>query len=181
MTDDELMYAITQQDKEAFTALVNCHVDGSYAYAFRLAQSSQLAEDLVQDIWLVVWQRARQYKPGRVQFEIWLHKILYNKFIDVVRRKKPDYDTHYVENQPADDNAYADRVIRERFNRYNSALRDLPHNQRAALLLVHIQNFNQKQVAIILGMSVRAVESLLARGRRTLQKADQSFQGELHD
>lgn len=175
------MHAIIQQDKEAFTTLVNRHVDGLYAYAFRLAQSSQLAEDLVQDAWLIVWERASRYKPGRVQFKTWIHKILHNKFIDVLRRKKPDYDTEYVETQVIDGRAFTDRATRERFNHYDSSLLKLPHNQRAALLLVHVQNFNQKQVSIIMGLSVRAVESLLARGKRTLQKADQSFQGDLHD
>jgi RNA polymerase sigma-70 factor (ECF subfamily) len=54
--------------------------------------------------------------------------------------------------------------------RLEAALTALPQNQRAALLLTEVQGLSNQQVADVLAVGVRAVESLLARARRTLRE-----------
>lgn len=170
------MQAIANYDQKAFTELVTRHLDSLFAYALRLSGSTQQAEDLVQDTWLTVWQKAFQYQPGKVRPTTWLHKVLHNRYIDMVRKKTPIYvgqpvsDSPYTTEESA--NFEDDAELQLRFATYTKALQTLPEAQRAALLLAHVQGFSNKEVATILGVSVRAVESLQARARRTLQNAD---------
>ena len=165
-----LMHAVARGDHGAFRALVARHLDPLHSYALRLTGSKSLAEDLLQDIWLTVWQKAERYKPRRGSLSTWLHSLLHNRFVDQQRKRQPHYDTDVVEwalDSHATDQA---GLHVEEAKRLQTALQRLPVNQKAALLLAHSQGFSNPEVAGILGQSVRAVESLQARGRRRLKQ-----------
>ena len=64
----------------------------------------------------------------------------------------------------------ANAVARQQVELLDDLIDDLPPNQKSAVVLTHIQGFSNAETADIMGVSVRAVESLLARGRRALKQ-----------
>ena len=100
----------------------------------------------------------------------WLHRILHNKFIDAKRKRQPDYDQAAVDVMAADASLATAPQDADLLQRIDAELNALPENQRAALSLAQLQGFSNKEVAHILGLSVRATESLLARARRTMRQ-----------
>ena len=161
------MLAIRKGDETAFEQLMGRHIDALYRYALRLSGSQATADDLTQDTWLTVWAKTHRFKPSKASLKTWLFRVLHNKFVDGVRKNRLVTDATIPETtgpelSDVDEQARAQaRLFRE--------IGELPEQQRAAILLAHAQGFGNKEVAQILGTSVRATESLLARARRTLK------------
>jgi RNA polymerase sigma-70 factor (ECF subfamily) len=163
------MLAVQKGDRPAFETLVSRHIDALHGYALRLSRDGPSSDDLVQDTFLSAWEKSRSYKPGKVKLSTWLHRILHNKFIDHTRRNRWQRvagDVDQIEDMSTPE---ATHRAHEDGERLEALLRSLPENQRAALVLAHAQGFNNQETAVILNTSVRAVESLLARARRTLR------------
>ena len=176
-SDKTLMRRAKRGDQDAFAVLVHRHVDALYGYALRLIKVPSSAEDLVQDTWLTAWAKATRYNPRKANVTTWLHAILYNRFIDIQRKQQTGNHASLDEEAVSDSsNAILDApyVNDAQLMTINHLLYKLPLNQRSAIVLTHLQGFSNKQAAHIMGINVRALESLLARARAALK---QQFQG----
>jgi RNA polymerase sigma-70 factor (ECF subfamily) len=136
-------------------------------FLYRCGGSVSVAEDLTQETFLAA---VAQLKQGlHVESPTaWIHGIARHKLIDHYRRTKRwslrvrPADEHVELAAPAIDESQAATV---------AALARVPAAQRAALVLRHVDGFAVPEVAALLGRSVEAVESLLARGRVSLRRA----------
>ena len=175
-SDEILMAKVQQGDQAAFAQLVHRHVDALYSYALRLSRSPANAEDLVQESWLSAWTHATSFDPAKAKLTTWLHRILHNRFIDGTRKKVEVSDAEAIDAALAGGSLGDSIALEERLAALNQMIDQLPSEQRAALALRHFQGFGNKDISHILGISVRAVESLLARARRTLRGQEQKIQ-----
>lgn len=164
------MAQVVQGDRSAFATLVARHLDPVHRYLSRLSGSSADADDLSQETFLRVWQRAGSYRPGTVAFTTWLHRVAHNLAVDAARRRREQtgVSLDLVEDEHADPATRA--ADDESARRLDGAIAALPPNQRAALLLCQVQGFSNRDAGAILGVSVRSLESLLARARRNLRQ-----------
>jgi len=176
--DDTLMARVQARDQAAFGRLVDRHLDPLHGYLTRLTRSPADADELAQEAFLRLWQRADSYRPGTVRLTTWLHRIAHNAAVDRLRRRRGETAARSDEGsavaaEPVDpapdpeDLAAAAQTGRL----LERAIAALPANQRAALLLCQVQGFSNREAADILGQSVRGVESLVARARRSLRAA----------
>lgn len=153
------------------------HGDHLYGYLLRLTRSPADAEDLLQETFLRVWRSAGSYRPGQVAATTWIHRIAHNLYIDSFRanRRRAGIAVEVDDSVALDtDNGVeleSALISAELLDQVERAISRLPENQRAALLLCQTQGFSNNDAAVILGIGVRAVESLLARARRTLRQA----------
>ena len=170
-SDDALLAAVADGDSRAFEALVRQHLDTIYGYLYRLTGSAADAEDLAQETFLRVWQKASSYQPGRVRATTWLHTIAHRLAIDGFRRRRelPAADVPELPDERADPARQQAALEQQRL--LDQALNKLPERQRAAILLCQVQGFSNAQAAEIIGVRVRALESLLARARRSLRES----------
>ena len=165
------MLRVQNQDRDAFAILVGRHLEAIHAFNYRLLRNAEDAADLAQEAFLRVWSRAGTYRPGRVKVTTWLHRIARNLCIDLHRRRKDSElldSTTPDESSPGPDQAPAAQRLEAALARELAAL---PERQRTALMLCHHQGMSNRDAAVVLGVSVDALESLLARGRRTLRVA----------
>ena len=163
------MARVKAQDRDAFAILVERHLGTIHAFNYRLTRDAEDAADLAQETFLRVWSKAATYRPNRVKFTTWLHRIAHNLCIDQHRRRRPidDVDVDSLDSaEPEVDQLPANERLREALDR---ALADLPERQRTALLLCHRRNMSNREAATVLDISVDALESLLSRARRTLR------------
>ena len=82
------MIRVQRQDRAAFAVLVDRHLEAIHAFNFRFLRNAEDAADLAQEAFLRVWNSAGTYRPGRVKFTTWLHRIARNLCIDLHRRRK---------------------------------------------------------------------------------------------
>lgn len=170
--DEALLLSAGRGDRGAFTALVERHLGRAGAIAGRMLGSRADAEEVVQEAFLRVWQKAPDWRiDGGAKFSTWLHRILVNLCIDR-KRRRPTIPIDAIE-EPADEAADGfDRAAAgERQRRVADALGELPERQRAAIVLSYYEGLSNVAVADALEISVGAVESLLVRARRSLSAA----------
>ena len=194
MSDEELMAAVVLGDPHAYQALVRKNLPAISRYALRLVGSRSESEDIAQETFLRLWTTARKWDPAKAKLTTWLHRITHNLCIDFLRKQKrvslePDFDSE-VSSEEARNGQFSNalresaeaqgdspnREAREaELRALDRALNTLPEAQRSALLLCHYQGFSNKEAADIMGSSVQALESLIARAKRGLRTQLKDF------
>lgn len=169
--DEELVARVGRGDPAAIQALVARKLPRMLQLAHRMLQDTAEAEDVAQEVFLRAWKQAPSWKPGMARFDTWLHRVALNLCYDRLRRRR-----EYVMAEPpeqADLGPAPDRGLQamDTGRRVTAALAALPDRQREAVVLCHYQEMGNIEAADLMGVSVEALESLLARGRRALRTA----------
>ena len=156
-------------DRAAAARLVTRHSPRLFVLARRMLGRPAEAEDAVQDVFLKLWTHAARWQPGAAKFETWLYRVALNACYDRLRRRQPEPLEAAMAvadgGAPPDAGLDQDHVAAA----IEAALAALPERQRAAILLCHFRECGNIEAAEIMGLSVEALESLLARGRRALK------------
>lgn len=167
--DAELLQAIAGGDRSAFDRLSRRHLDRAYGVALRMTGSRADAQDVVQDVFLRLWQRPDAWRPGQAQFSTWLYRVVVNRCLDLKRRPKgADLDS-VEEPQDPDANAEDSLLDAERSRALDSAVNQLPERQKAAIVLTYTAGLRNAEAASAMDISVKAFEALLVRAKRELR------------
>lgn len=170
LTDEQLMEAIVDGDRQAYSGAVKQHGRAIAAYAFRMLGNESEAQDIAQETFLRLWTQAHRWDGDKASLVTWLHRIAHNLCIDQLRRTRADTGSELDEFRAEADTPAADQLAQQSdLNRLKAALADLPERQRSALVMTYYQGLSNKEVAGILDVSVDALESLLSRGRKALK------------
>jgi RNA polymerase sigma-70 factor (ECF subfamily) len=156
-------------DLTAFRALVDRHLGGTRRLARHILGRDSDAEDVAQDAMLRLWQSAGSLELEARGLRPWLARVTANLCIDRKRsaRRLVLVETLPETAEPAGQDAAL--AARETSQRVARALQILPERQRLALTLFHYEEFTVAAIAAVMELSDEAVESLLARGRRSLR------------
>jgi len=166
--DGELMGRVAAGDDAAARALVERHLPRALGLARRMLGNASHAEDIAQEAFLRLWQQARSWRP-EARVSTWLYRVVHNLCFDELKRPAR-HASELSPDLPDRGESAADRRQRAEVSALVEAeLNALPERQRAALALVHYEQMAAAEAAEILGVSIEALESLLARGRRTLR------------
>ena len=173
----DLMRRTARGDAAAFRTLADAHLKKIMGFAYRLLNDRTEAEDVAQETFLRLWKQAGRYEP-KARVSTWLHCIAHNLCVDRLRaRREQSSDGLDEESASQEPGGLLDRKLAA--GAVRNALAALPERQRAAITLVHYQELSNIEAAEVLGIGVEALESLLARGRRTLREklAEPQLQG----
>ncbi|MDX1491465.1 MAG: sigma-70 family RNA polymerase sigma factor [Pseudohongiellaceae bacterium] len=168
--ENELMRAIADGDNTAYCNAVRQHIKPISHYAFRMLGNSKDTEDITQETFLRLWTHADKWNPEKASLTTWLHRIAHNLCIDYLRKDKSSQSDDIDDADWQDISTTDNSDEQERVKDLNRAIAALPERQRSALLLCQYQGFSNKQTAQILDISVDALESILARARRSLKQ-----------
>jgi RNA polymerase sigma-70 factor (ECF subfamily) len=127
------------------------------------------AEDVAQETFIRVWKAAGRFESGRAQVTTWISRIAINLCYDRLRKRREVLMDEMPERADETPDQEARLTRRESGNRVVDAVNQLPERQRMAMELVHFQEMSNIAAAEIMSVSVEALESLLARGRRKLK------------
>jgi RNA polymerase sigma-70 factor (ECF subfamily) len=158
-------------DAAAFRALVSAHLSGAVAIARGMLGDAAEAEDIAQEAFLRLWRNAGALELGPGGVKPWLRRVISNLVIDRVRAGRRTTVVAEVPEQIEPARQDRGLVEHDLKARVGAALQGLPERQRAALVLFHFDGLSQIEVGAALGVSDEAVESLLARARRSLKVA----------
>jgi RNA polymerase sigma-70 factor (ECF subfamily) len=159
-------------DRHAAFALVRAVSPGIWRVAWRLLRDGAEAEDVTQEALIRMWKVAPNWKTGQAKFETWLYQITTNLCFDRLRKAgrfvEESVAPEPIDTAPLPDADVGGAGVHDRIDR---ALAALPDRQRTAIVLTHYESLSAKAAGEILGIGVDALESLLARARRTLRIA----------
>lgn len=170
---DELAWlsAIRSGDELAFRSVVDRYLPQLLSTARRMLRDGAEAEDIAQEAFARLWRSAATLELGTSGFRPWLYRVVSNLCIDRTRTGRRFAVVDEVPDQPEPARQLDNLVARDLSSRVDAALKALPERQRQALTLFHYEGLSQIEVGAILGVSDEAVESLLARARRSLKIA----------
>lgn len=162
-------------DRRAWRSLVERHLSAVHGAAWHLLGDRAEAEDVAQETFLRLMPKAADWRTDRASVRTWLRRVAVNLSIDRLRARRT-VSLEFVAETAVDTDVATD-VDRRR--QVRAALDGLPERQRTAIVLVHYQGYSQREAAEFLSISTDAVESLLARGRRTLKQRLESVAADL--
>jgi RNA polymerase sigma-70 factor (ECF subfamily) len=181
-TDKSLIDAHIKGDTTAFGELVRRYGDGLLGYLMRMTGSVEHAEDLFQETFKRVHEKADTFRGNRIKS--WLFAIATNVAIDGFRKDSRLQVTSLNQKLDCDDEegrelsavAVADNsyepsqkaIIAERKKQVRQALELLPAKQRATVVLAYYQHLSYPEVAQVLGCSVGTVKTQMYRALKTL-------------
>ena len=167
-------------DEQACTELVESHQRMVYQLAFHLLGDKEEALDLSQDVFLTVFRMLDRFR-GQSALRTWIYRIVVNQARNRQRWWRRRYqsaqvplDVHVSEHgelsSPRDD-CGPEKLLRqkEQADRVWQALRDLPFDQRTALVLREIDGLSYEEIGYSLNVAVGTVKSRLARARQLLR------------
>lgn len=171
LPDRALMTRVAGGDAVAFRQLAERHTLMVHALAWRLLGEAAEAEDVVQEAFVKLWVNAKGWTPAGGGLGGWLRRITTNACLDRLRRRRFVSDGAVPER--ADDALPADERIDAERRRaaVAAAIRSLPDRQRAAIVLTYHEGLPNAEAADILGIGIKALESLLVRARQALSCA----------
>lgn len=169
--DATLVAAAASGDAAAFRALVDRHLSGVLAVARRMLRDDAEAEDVAQEAMLRMWRSAESLEVGPQGLRPWLRRVVSNLCVDRMRAGRRVTVVEEVPERAEPATQHSDLEARDTSQRVDAALKALPDRQRTALTLFHYEGLSQIEVGQIMGISDEAVESLLARARRSLKTA----------
>lgn len=170
-TDADLLARAIARDQNAFTELVDRHFQLVHRVVWRMMNGHADAEDVAQEAFLRLWRNPAQVREGGA-VKGWLMRVASNLVMDRHRHRIPQaVSADDMGETLADDRVLADTTIdRNRASAtIDQAIALLPDRQKLALTLVHFEHLPNTAAAQVMEISVDALESLLARARRTLK------------
>jgi len=167
--DEALLVAYANGDGQAARYLTVRLLPRVLAQATRLLGTQAEAEDVAQDAMMRLWKIAPDWRQGEAQVSTWLYRVVANLCTDRLRKRRGGVSLDQVA-EPLDGapSVTAQMQTQARMSALSDVLAQLPERQAQAVSLRHLEGLANPQIAQIMDISVRSVESLTARGKRAL-------------
>ncbi|MHC1563184.1 sigma-70 family RNA polymerase sigma factor [Actinomycetospora sp. C-140] len=176
MTDATLLEQIGERSADALAQLYDRFGRPAYSLARRICVDESLAEDVVQEAFLVVWRDPARFDPARGTVSSWLLTLVHHRAVDAVRREatrrkrtvapSADGEDWNIPPGPGADQAALGAVVA---GKVRDALADLPAEQREALALAYFGGYTQREVSSLVGVPLGTVKSRMFAGTQKLR------------
>jgi RNA polymerase sigma-70 factor (ECF subfamily) len=163
--DRSLLARVAAGDEAAFRRFYECFSDRVLRYAYTLLHQRHLAEEVVQDTMIAVWNGAAKF-AGRSKVSTWVFGIARNRALDLIRKEergKRVPDVSLVDPDPAPGIQRTERVM--------GALDALPVDQREVVFLTFYEGLSYREIAGTLGIPEGTVKSRMFHAKRKLAEA----------
>jgi RNA polymerase sigma-70 factor (ECF subfamily) len=174
MTDEQIISRVRGGETRIFEELVARYQDSVYSMALRFVGGRGDADDVAQEVFLRAYRGLAGFK-GNAKFSTWLYRITFNLCADWLRRnKRADRRAATIEAAAklADSrvNLEAGVVMAEERDTLRSALDRLDERYRSVVVLLYYQKMSYEQIAAVLELPVKTVETRLYRARKMLRE-----------
>lgn len=179
LDDEELMQRLFYRDLRAFRMLYDRYGNLVYSTSLRVVRDAQIAEDMVQEVFLRIWRKPDSYLPQRGRFVTWLTSVTRNRAVDEVRSRgrryrhetaSPEEQEREVPGDERDDPALTAELSDQR-RLILAAMAGLPPEQREIIELAYFGGFTQQEIAEKLGQPLGTVKTRVRLGMQKLRTA----------
>ncbi len=162
----QLMQRIRQRDEHALQTLYDKCSRPVYSLALRVLGNADMAEEVVQDVLLKVWEAPEKWEPDRGALMSWLLTVTRYAAIDRLRQEQRRATTEPLEDHAGklgQNENYADTLA------LSGALGQLPEEQRAVIQLAYYQGLTHQDIAETTGIPLGTVKTRLRLGMQKLR------------
>lgn len=181
MQPELLIQQIAARSQQAFRLLYDMYSTRVYNTCLVYLQNVEEAEEATQDVFMEVHHAAARFE-GKSSVTTWIYRIAVNKSLDRIRYRKRqkrfafisslfNRDTGELMHDPAHfDHPGILAENREQAAKLFAAIKQLPESQQTAFILRQVEGLPQKEIAAIMDIGEKAVESLIQRAKANLRK-----------
>lgn len=160
LTDDQLLRSISEGDEQALSILYQRHSRSLYNYAFRLVKERNAAEDVLQEVFVAVWQGAGRFRQHS-SVKTWMFKIAHNQSVNWLRRQERFEQRDGIVPQPAGD-PEEELVMAWKTEEILAAVDRLSASHRATIELAFVNNLSYAEISEVLDCPVGTVKSRMS-------------------
>jgi len=174
--DDVLLRRAAKGDEEAFTLLYRRHQASMYRFALRMTGNAWAAEEIVQDVFMILMREPKKYDAERGTLGAFLYGIARNRVMKHLERLPRE-----VSLEEKNGNGTGAQIVlqdtstpatwaekRERSEQVRTAVLDLPAEFREAVVLCELEEMSYEEAARMAGCPIGTIRSRLHRGRALL-------------
>jgi RNA polymerase sigma-70 factor (ECF subfamily) len=166
-SDDDLLRHTMAGDEDAFTALYRRHQGNVYRFALHMSGSTDIAEEVTQEVFMFLIRGAKQYDPERGSLSGFLYGVARNHVLRRLHRDRVFSDLP-EESPAADEDTFGGIVRNRRIHCLRKALLALPEHYREVLVLCELEELDYSRAAEVLGCPIGTIRSRLSRARTML-------------
>ncbi len=172
--DGELLRLISQGDEAAFLAFYRRYQGPVYRFALHMSGQAEIAEEVTQDVFMVVMGSARKYDPARGSIAAYLYGVARNFVLRRLEQERPyltaldDKDSEFADLAGDDPDVLADLTRNERIESLRRAVLALPPAYREVVVLCDLHELDYAEAATALDCAIGTIRSRLHRARALL-------------
>jgi RNA polymerase sigma-70 factor (family 1) len=163
-----------------FQEIYHEHQKMVYNLALNYLQNTQDAEEVTQDVFVKIHAKLPSFE-GKSSIKTWVYRITINHCLDFLKAQKRQkrfaifkniFNTeNQIQYDPPDFNHPGVQLEdREALENLYKKINELPENQKTAVILKYLDDLPQREIAVVMDISEKAVESLLQRAKQQLKK-----------
>jgi len=149
--------------------------------ALHYVQNHEDAQEITQDVFVAIHQSLGEFK-GNSKISTWIYRITIHKSLDFIKSKQSkkrfafltsifkNDSNEILHDKPSFNHPGVLMEQKEAIEKIFLAINQLPENQKTAIILSKIENKSQNEIAEIMNLSTKAIESLISRGKENLSK-----------
>jgi len=177
MDNKEMTADLVSENEAVFEQLFKKHFRELHAYSFSLLKDWDVAEEIVQSLFLKLWEK-NEWSHIQTSIKSYLYKSVYHESLNYIRRQKVQLkyqtSTAYAMKNDTDD-AAGKLKMSELEHHLNNALGKLPEKCRAIFQLSRFQELKYQEIANQLDISIKTVETHMGKALRILRKEMKEF------
>ncbi|MFK7809210.1 MAG: RNA polymerase sigma factor [Saprospiraceae bacterium] len=170
--DHEILKAVAEGDRKAFQQLYTLFSEKVYNTALSYAQNIHNAEEITQDVFTSIFNNAGKFK-GNSAVGTWIYRIAVNTSLNHLKKKKRFSFLAFGETEKETPDFEHPGILlenKEKAKMLFKVIETLPDSQKTAFILSFVEELPRQEVADIMEISLKAVESLLQRAKLNLRK-----------
>ena len=183
-SEEILIKQLKAKDTKVFQEFVNWYKNKLFHVAMGFVHDSDIANDIVQDVFIKLWENIDSWEEKRAKLSTWLYKVTVNHSLNQIRyRKNRKNITDFTElTRTTDDgsieiqipdgskNPHENLENKELSEILKRAINNLPKKQRIAFVLSKYQNMPSREIAEVMDLTVSNVDVIIHRAKKNLQK-----------
>ncbi len=171
-TDKQLVDLIKKDDEYAFKLLFDRYFASLCEFSSKITEDKQLAEETVADSFIELWKR-RSYLEIKENEKAYLFKMVRNNSLNYLRKNKPSYSSLDNFSHKFSISPEQELITKENTNSISDLTSNLPEPMKSIFLMNREEGFSYKEIAELLNISVKTVESHMGKALKLLRVAFQ--------
>lgn len=178
LSDEQLLHLIAERNADAFETLYDRHTQTVHSLILRIVGEQRVAEELVQECFWQVWQKADDYR-GSGAAAAWIYRIARNLSLDRLRRRGARPQTVLLEGEESPaafgrnyQTSALETIVEQnvRQQQVRQSLASLPEEQRVILELAYFEGMTQSEIAESLSLPIGTIKSRIRLGVEKLER-----------
>jgi len=166
--DEQIIHLLKSRDEDALRLIYYHYASHLKGIAFQIVQQDSLADDIVQESMVKIWNKSDSYDPQKAKFFTWIYQITRNTALDKLRQRENNF-SQKIQMEKSNVSLLEESFSGEHID-IQKHISQLDQKYQEVIELLYFKGFTQSQASELLNIPLGTVKSRLKIGLRELKK-----------